>query len=82
MPRSIPTARLLTQREARKIEAALALVGLSSRAFANQANLRYTGLRKVLQRKQVPNEKIAAALERLLRNTRWPSSDGEPVATE
>ena len=68
----IDTRRLLTQVEARQIEAALKLAGLTRRAFAERAGLGYSALTKTLSRQRVPPSNHVEALGRLLRRTRWP----------
>jgi hypothetical protein len=81
MPREeITSDRLLTEREANEVEAALALSGVNSRSFAHSRGLEYTHLRKVISRKRVPNADCAEVLNDLLAETTWPAPG--PKSTE
>ena len=76
----ISTRRLLTEEEARQVEAALKLAGLTRRAFAKRAGLGYSTLTKTISRQRTPTQAGAAALEDLLNGTRWPAPG--PESTE
>lgn len=56
----------------RLVRAALALASLIQHEFAKREDLSPYRLSEVLTRSRVPNADEAAALDRLLRRTRWP----------
>ena len=72
MLEKIQPDRLLTDREAREVKAALSLAGHTQRSFAEARGLHYATLIKIVGRKHVPGDRYARVLSRLLRRAEWP----------